>query len=121
MRFPLDMGVSPQVATWLLGEGYDAVHLREQGLQRLEDPGIFDKAASEGRVLITCDLDFAEIVALSGRTEVSVVLLRLTSLRPRRAIDRLNNVLPDSLSALEAGAVVVEDFRTRIRKLPLGA
>jgi hypothetical protein len=36
-------------------------------------------------------------------------------------IDRLNNVLPDSLSALEAGAVVVEDFRTRIRKLPLGA
>ncbi len=116
------MGISSDVTAWLREQGHDAADLREQGLQRLDDSRIFDKAANEGRTLITCDLDFAEIVALSGRREVSVVLLRLASLRPRRVIDRLEHVLLESMPALEAGAVVVvEDSRARIRKLPLGA
>ena len=114
------MGVSTDVAAWLRDQGHDAVHLRDQGLHRLDDPAIVVKAASEERVLLTCDLDFAEIVALSGHHTVSVVLFRLASMRPRRVIERLSRVLMQSSPALSAGAVVVvEEARHRVRKLPI--
>ena len=44
---------------------HDALHLREQGLQRLPDEHIFRKAIAEDRTVLTFDLDFAEIVAFS--------------------------------------------------------
>jgi predicted nuclease of predicted toxin-antitoxin system len=112
--------VSPDVTAWLRDEGYDAIHLREQGLYRLDDSAIFAKAGLEERILVTCDLDFAEIVALSGNRTVSVILFRLASMRPRRVIERLSRVLTESGPALGAGAVVVvEEARHRVRKLPI--
>ncbi|MBI2508752.1 MAG: DUF5615 family PIN-like protein [Betaproteobacteria bacterium] len=47
MRFLVDMCVDVRVAEWLRSQGHDAVHLRDQGLQRLADGEIFRKAASE--------------------------------------------------------------------------
>jgi predicted nuclease of predicted toxin-antitoxin system len=52
-------------------------HLREEELHRLSDDQIFCKAVAENRVVLTLDLDFGEIVALSGRQNVSVVLFLL--------------------------------------------
>jgi predicted nuclease of predicted toxin-antitoxin system len=63
MRFLADMGVSSRVISWLLTTGDDSVHLRDQGLQRLPDQQIFDKAATEARIILTFDLDFGEILA----------------------------------------------------------
>jgi predicted nuclease of predicted toxin-antitoxin system len=120
VRFLLDMGVSPDVAAWLREQGHDALHLREEGLYGLDDLDIFAKAAAEQRILLTCDLDFAEIVALSGNRTVSVVLFRLASMRPHRVIERLSRVLMESGLALSNGAVVVvEAARHRVRKLPI--
>ena len=48
-RFLADMGVSWRVVEWLRSEGYDASHLREEGLERLSDHAIFTKASSERR------------------------------------------------------------------------
>lgn len=42
MRFLADMGVSRQVVEWLHEEGHEALHLREEGLQRLPDSEIFE-------------------------------------------------------------------------------
>jgi predicted nuclease of predicted toxin-antitoxin system len=67
MQFLADMGVSMRVVNWLRQQGHDASHLREQGLHRLPDSDIFTKALNEQRLLLTYDLDFAEMVALSGR------------------------------------------------------
>ncbi len=121
MRFLVDVGLALAVATWLREQGHDAIHLREQCLQRLDDPAIFAKAAAEQRVLVTCDLDFAEIVALSGTAAVSAILFRMASLRPVRVMERLARVLAESSVALESGVIiVVEESRHRVRKLPLG-
>src|ERR1051325_9222577 len=46
--------------------GHDSVHLRDEGLMRMEDAGILDKARSEGRVVLTFDLDFGDLLAASG-------------------------------------------------------
>jgi predicted nuclease of predicted toxin-antitoxin system len=110
MRFLSDMGVSIRV-----------VHLREQGLQRLPNGEIFEKASAEGRVVLTFDLDFGEIVALSRGTRTSVVVFRLRNARSDHVIARLQHVLDESSDALAKGAIViVEDGRHRVRLLPVG-
>jgi predicted nuclease of predicted toxin-antitoxin system len=121
MRFLADMGVSIRVVDWLRTAGHDAVHLRERGLQRLPNGAIFEKAAAESRILLTFDLDFGEIVALSAGRAVSVVVFRLHNARSDNQIGRLRKVLAASGSDLEAGAIVVlEEARHRVRRLPLG-
>jgi predicted nuclease of predicted toxin-antitoxin system len=64
VRFLVDMWVDVRVADWLRVQGHDVVHLREQGLQRLSDGAIMEKAVAEDRVVMTFDLDFSEIAAL---------------------------------------------------------
>ena len=58
MRFLADMGISPNTVAFLRGLGYDALHLHEQGLDRLQDPLILEEARDEDRILLTHDLDF---------------------------------------------------------------
>ncbi|MFZ1059214.1 MAG: DUF5615 family PIN-like protein [Candidatus Rokuibacteriota bacterium] len=115
------MGVAQPIVEWLRAEGHDTVHLREEGLQRLPNGEIFDKAATEGRILLTFDLDFGEILSLSGGRLVSVILFRLHNTRTPHVRERLAKVLTESGRDLERGAVVVvEESRHRVRRLPLG-
>jgi predicted nuclease of predicted toxin-antitoxin system len=119
MRFLADMGVSWRVVQWLRQKGHDAIHLSDEGLHRLPNGKIFIKAYSEKRVVLTFDLDFGEIVALSGGLKTGVIILRLHNTTTPHVIDRLDRVLKDSVEALEQGAiVVVEELRHRVRHLP---
>lgn len=121
MRFLLDMNLSERVAAWLRTQGHDAVHVHEQRLGELDDRAIFAKAGEENRIVLTFDLDFADIVAASGEQTVSVILFRLRSMKAGRVVDRLSSVLAVADEMLEQGAVViVEDARLRVRRLPIG-
>jgi len=121
MRFLADMGVSIRVVEWLRNNGHDAKHLREEGLHRMPNGEIFTKAIHENRIIITFDLDFGEIVALSKGKKASVVIFRLHNTRTSHLLCRLSAVLNDSSKALEEGAVVVvEESRHRVRYLPPG-
>jgi predicted nuclease of predicted toxin-antitoxin system len=114
------MGVSPRVAAWLRDAGHDVVHLRDEQLHRMTDPDILAKAASEGRVVLTFDLDFGEILATTRERAVSVVVFRLQDTRTDRVIERLRDVLTQSSEALsESAIIVVEDAQHRVRRLPL--
>src|SRR5579871_6792951 len=99
------MGVSPRVAHWLRENGHDAVHLREQGLQRLADDAIFAKAAIEERIVLTFDLDFTEIVAVST-SKTSAIVFRLRDTRTDHVIARLAHVIARNAEALETGAII---------------
>jgi predicted nuclease of predicted toxin-antitoxin system len=119
VRFLADMGVAPKVVAWLTEQGHDAWHLAEHGLERLPDSEIFGRAAEEQRVVLTFDLDFGEILALSGG-KTSVILFRLRARRTSHVIERLRSVLAESSMQVTRGAiVVVEDRRHRVRLLPL--
>jgi len=120
MRFLADMGVAMRSVEWLREQGHDATHLREENLQRMSDADVFRKAATEGRILLTFDLDFGEIVALSSEKNASVVLFRLHNTRTPHVIERLKSALQETSQSLESGAiVVVEERRLRVRRLPL--
>jgi len=121
MRFLVDACVDVRVAEWLRGQGHDAVHLREQGLQRLADGEIFRKAVAENRCVLTFDLDFGEIAALAGETRGSIIVFRLGDPGFRHVVDRLSAVLDESAEAIDKGAVIsVEEARHRVRYLPIG-
>jgi predicted nuclease of predicted toxin-antitoxin system len=120
MRFLADMGVAMRSVEWLREQSHDATHLREENLQRMSDADVFRKAATEGRILLTFDLDFGEIVALSSEKKASVVLFRLHNTRTPHVIERLKSALQETSQSLESGAiVVVEERRLRVRRLPL--
>lgn len=121
MRFLLDENVSPLVATHLVEAGHDAVHVRSLGLQRDADPVIMDRALVEGRILVSGDTDFGQLLAASGASRPSIILLRRETDRrasPQAALVLAN--LEQIAGDLEAGAVVVvEPNRIRVRRLPL--
>lgn len=77
MKFLADMGISLRTVAWLHAAGYDVVHLQNEGLQRLADDEILVKARTEERILLTVDLDFAQLLAVSGEALPSVILFRL--------------------------------------------
>lgn len=99
-------------------QGHDAVHLREEGLQRLPDDKIFAKGIAEERVILTFDLDFGEIFSLSKGKKVSVILFRFHNARTTHVIERLAIALNSpSVCIAENITVVIEENRIRIRQL----
>lgn len=121
MRFLADICVDIRVVGWLREQGHDAIHLRDEELYRMPNGEIFKKGMKEDRIVITFDLDFAEIAALTGGEKPSVILFRLKNTRTPNVINRLSRVIQDSSDDLEKDAViVVEEFRHRVRYLPIG-
>lgn len=119
MKVLLDMGLSPRTAETLRASGYDAVHLRERRLHRLPDERVMRMAKDEGRVVVTFDLDFADLLALQRASQPSVVLFRLESFTTEQVSERTLDVLKRFSEELTEGAIVtVDPGRERIRKLP---
>ena len=121
MRFLIDNALSPQVAIDLNRAGHDAVHVRELGMHAASDEEIFDHAHAEGRVVVSADTDFGTLLATRKQTSPSVILFRHGSQhRPSDQAELLRANLPQLLSALENGSIVViQPDRIRIRALPL--
>ena len=103
-------------------DGHDVVHAQDIDLGRATDREILEHAAADSRILVTFDLDFAEIVALQQSDRERVVLLRLQNTRNENVLARLRLALMECAEELDSGAiVVVEDGRYRVRALPVGS
>ncbi|MGI0479253.1 DUF5615 family PIN-like protein [Geminocystis sp. CENA526] len=120
MKFLGDMGVSQTVINTLRNYGYDAIHLRDEKLQKLPDENIIIKAKDEGRIILTFDLDFGELLAFSGDSLPSVIIFRLEKANPDYVLSKLNPVLQKCQNILENGAIItIKDKNYRIRYLPV--
>ncbi|MBN1119549.1 MAG: DUF5615 family PIN-like protein [Anaerolineae bacterium] len=120
MKFLADMGISNLTVGWLRDQGYDALHAREAAMQRTPDEDLLEKARSEGRVLLTLDLDFGYLMAVSGARLPSVVIFRLGNKTAEYVTARLKDVLACCTDRLQEGAIIsVEEVAIRIRQLPV--
>jgi predicted nuclease of predicted toxin-antitoxin system len=114
------MGISPRTVGFLRSLEHDAVHLYAQGLERWEDSEILDKARREGRVLLTHDLDFGELMAASAARLPSIVIFRLRDMRPANVHHHLQRIISEHRDLLEQGAIVsVTEGQARARILPI--
>lgn len=121
MKFIVDNQLSPAVAEGLHLAGYDAVHVRDYGLQAADDSTIFVRASLEDRVIVAADTDFGALLAHQATNKPSYILFRWPLLRrPSDQVQVLLDNLPSIHNDLEEGAVVVfEPTRIRIRHLPI--
>jgi predicted nuclease of predicted toxin-antitoxin system len=120
VRLLADVGIAQSTTTRLRELGHDVEHLRELGLQSLPDHAVLARAVQEGRVIITFDLDFGDLLAASGGSLPSVIMVRLPDQRPASATPRIVAGLEQFHKPLEEGALlVVEKARFRLRRLPL--
>ncbi|MCB0097835.1 MAG: DUF5615 family PIN-like protein [Caldilineaceae bacterium] len=120
MNFLLDMGIAQSTALFLRAGGHNAIHLREQGLQRMEDEDIILKARAEHRIVLTHDLDFGRIMALSGENLPSVVTFRLQDMRAVNVNHYLSIVMKRYAKLLYTGVLIsVTEEAIRARPLPV--
>lgn len=119
MRFLADMGISMRTVIWLRSSGHNAIHLSEENLQRSDDE-VLAKARTEGRILLTMDLDFGYLLAVSREQVPSVILFQLEN-ESSEVVNRcLVEVIGECASDLEAGAIIsVSEEAIRVRRLPI--
>ena len=108
---------SPAVAEGLRQAGHDAAHVRDYGMAAAEDEEIFERAAGEGRILISADTDFGTILALRKTPKPSVILFRLSTQRhPDHQIGYCWQISSELSADLDRGCIAVfEDTRIRVR------
>lgn len=72
-------------------------------MSRASDREIVAHAVTDGRIVLTFDLDFGEILALGVLDKPSVLICRLADERPESINRRLSIVLEQRATILEAG------------------
>jgi predicted nuclease of predicted toxin-antitoxin system len=123
VRFLIDNALSPVVAERLRLAGHDVLHVRERGMHAATDEAVLAFARTDNRVVVSADTDFGSQLALTGRADPSVVLLRRgTDRRPHRQAAIIIANLERLEEPLRQGCVaVLEEGRLRIRGLPMGS
>ena len=120
MKFLADMNISMDTVNGLRNQGYDVVHLSDQGLFKMEDIDILEKAKVEQRNILTCDLDFSQLLWRSNQSMPSVILFRFEYQTAENHLQALSKILSSSQDVIRQGAIVIADERKiRVRSLPM--
>jgi predicted nuclease of predicted toxin-antitoxin system len=122
VKFLIDNALSPFVAEHLRLHKHDAVHVRDLGLQSSDDRVVLERAAAEGRILVSADTDFGTLLARMRWAVPSVILFRRESARfpDKQAALLLTHLPAFEAAALQGSVIVIEETRIRIRQLPIG-
>ncbi|MDB9493253.1 DUF5615 family PIN-like protein [Spirulina major CS-329] len=120
LRLLADVHISPLTVEALRSQGYDIVRTTDSLSATAADAEILALARVEGKVVLTQDLDFSMLVALSNYGLPSLITLRLSSAKPDVVVQRLLAVLPIVETELtEGSAITINDDLVRVRKLPI--
>jgi predicted nuclease of predicted toxin-antitoxin system len=120
IRLLADVHISPKTVGDLQKQGYEIMRSSEVLPANAPDINILEFARTENWVVLTQDLDFSMLVALSRYSQPSLITLRLSSAKPDIVTQKLLDVLPQIEEALQEGsAITIQDDSIRIRKLPV--
>jgi predicted nuclease of predicted toxin-antitoxin system len=124
MHFKIDENLPPEVAELLRQEGHEVATIFDQGLRSHTDPEVIAACQVEGRVLLSLDLDFSNLLLFPPEQFAGLIVLRLH--RPGRTavLQLVRRLLPHlSVQPVVGKLWVVDETRIRIRQVgevPLG-
>lgn len=115
-RFKLDENIPVPAELLLRSEGYDVETALTERLGGAPDPALLDACRSENRVLVTLDLDFADIRAYPPAAHSGVWVLRPV----KQSIATISMMLRSAIALVETESTanrlwIVEPERIRIR------
>jgi predicted nuclease of predicted toxin-antitoxin system len=120
VKLLIDMNLAPSWIEILAAQEYDAVHWSSVGAVTATDAEIMAWAATHDYVVLTHDLDFSAILAVTHGSKPSVVQIRSDNLSPVTLAGKLTTALRQMEAELLAGALLTIDAkRTRLNLLPL--
>jgi predicted nuclease of predicted toxin-antitoxin system len=97
-QFKLDENVGRRLQRIFHDRGHDAVTVRDQKLRGASHPRVLSAASAEGRILVTMDQDFVNVLLFPPATTAGVAVTRF----PGRATARLlESLVAALLEALE--------------------
>ena len=116
MKFKFDENLPSDLGAMLRAEGHDAHSVLDEQLGGAADSSIARVCQEEQRVLITLDLDFADISAYPPQDYHGIIILRLA----RQDRNTVLAHMPRILTLLQSEPVaqrlwIVDESRTRIR------
>lgn len=120
MQFLVDENMALSYAKTLRSLSYKAVHVSEVGLTSTIDDEIVVYAHENGYAIITFDLDFTRIVALSQKSFPSIITFRLGEINVSEFEELIRIYLPDLINDIVNGVLITIDSQgVRIKKLPI--
>lgn len=117
MNLLADECVAGEVVARLRDDGH-TVEAAGDAAPGAADDDVLARAAGSGRVLVTADKDFAELVYRLGRAHAGVVLLRLSGLTAPERAEIVSVVFRERAVELPGSFTVVEPDVVRIRRPP---
>jgi len=112
VKFLVDRCAGQRLAAWLRAQGHDVLASWDCG----PDPGdqaLLERAAAAGRVLVTIDTDFGELVYVQAVPHAGIV--RLPDVPAEARIALMAQVLERHYDALESrGIITVRGGRIRV-------
>jgi predicted nuclease of predicted toxin-antitoxin system len=117
MRLLADENTHGQLVAWLRSQGHDVLYAAESRRQT-PDPELLELARTEGRVVLTDDLDFGELIYRQRLASQGVILLRMAGVPIADRVHRLAEVWRIVESSLPGRFIVIARDKCRIRALP---
>jgi len=118
MRFLLDADMSRSSAAVLRNLGHDVSDVRDIGLGSASDDEIFERAQAEQRIIVTADLDFADVRVYPPGTHAGIIVFRLPDHFKTAEINRVLEMAVPQLEQADVNRtlVIIEAGTIRIRR-----
>lgn len=116
MRFKTDENVHPDAAGLLRERGHDALTVWDQDLRGTADRSLLNLCLVEGRILITLDLDFADIRSFPPTQGRGTIILRPFQENRAAVLKLIDHLLGLLERENPTGALwIVDEHSVRIR------
>ncbi|HLG11077.1 MAG TPA: DUF5615 family PIN-like protein [Dehalococcoidia bacterium] len=114
MRFLLDENVDARLSPFLIAAGHDVTAIVHDYPAALDDETVLSIAVREGRVILTRDTDFGELIYRRRMPHAGIILIRLRG----RALWHLQARVTQAVARLtnEPQFLVVTDHQIRVRE-----
>jgi predicted nuclease of predicted toxin-antitoxin system len=120
LKFFADECISPSTVSFLIKQGYKAEHVEDAKMSSAKDAEILDYTAKNDMVLITQDLDFSALLALSGNSHPGVITIRLKFPSPENVNNSLKKLLDlQTEEQIQGSIIILEETKIRFRRIPI--